>query len=304
MNGFIQLVALDITSRCNLHCAHCYNESGGAGDNDLQHEDLLRVAEEIAALRPGTVCLCGGEPLLADGITEVMDVLRNGCGSISMVSNGLLMTEAKALSLKEHGLEAVQISLDGACDWQHDSLRGRAGSFQAAVRAISVLKRTGVKQVSVSMIPNRLNYRTMEEYFTLCASLGVTVLKFMPFMPVGRGGSEGKTLILNEVEMFGFQRQLSQLKDRYAAAMHVEWDDPVRSARYLCERIIRGESPYSICIAANGDVRTDVYAPVILGNIREKSLKQILETELKAAKQDGRLQRTLNRLHEINDLAG
>ncbi len=302
MNGFVQLIALDVTSRCNLRCAHCYNASGGSGESDLNHEEMLRLAAEIADLKPGAVCLCGGEPLLVDSIIEMMDVMKGKTSGINMVSNGLLMTNTMAETLKAHGLKAIQISLDGAFAWQHDSLRGRAGSFDAAIRAIHALKEAGIHQVSVSMIPNRLNYCTVEEYFRLCASLGISILKFMPFMPLGRGSGEGRNLILKEKEMFCFQRQLSRMKGVYAEAMHVEWDDPVRSARTLCEKILRGEPPYSICIAANGDVRTDIYAPVLLGNIRERTLEELLRDGLREAIEQGRFQKVLKDLHEINDL--
>ncbi len=298
----MQLFALDVTSRCNLRCAHCYNASGGSGSGDLSFSELINISEQIARFKPGTVCLCGGEPLLIDDITEIMDILRQGASSISMVSNGLLMTERKAEKLKEHGLEAIQISLDGAFAWQHDSLRGKAGSFDAALCAIRTLKAAGIKQVSVSMIPNRLNYQTLEEYFGLCDTLGISVVKCMPFMPVGRGSKEGRDLILNEEAMFRFQRQLSRMKQLYFGKMHVEWNDPVRSARYLCEMILRGEPPYSICIAANGEVRTDVYAPVPLGNIRERTLEELVGEGLREALEQGKFQKVLSNLHELTDL--
>ena len=302
MRGAVKTFSLDVTSRCNLRCAHCYNASGGSGTGDLTLEELKRVAGEIADFSPEGVCLCGGEPLLMEGVTEIMDVLRDKTESISMVSNGLLMTEQNAKDLKAHGLKAIQISLDGAFAWQHDSLRGRAGSFEAALRAIRALQAVHVEQVFVSMIPNKLNYRTLNEYFSLCLSLGISLLKFMPFMPMGRGNTEGKSLILDQEEMFRFQRQLAGFKETYSDQLRVEWDDPVRTARYLCQRLQEGKRPFLLSITANGDVHTDVYAPVTLGNVRKRTLKEIFETGIQEAREQGKFRAILNSLHEINDL--
>ena len=302
MRGEIKAFSLDVTSRCNLRCAHCYNESGADTADSLTHEELLRTAGEIAEFHPESVCLCGGEPLMLEGILEIMDVLRTGTGSLSMVSNGLRITQETARELKAHGLDAIQISLDGAFAWQHDSLRGRRGAFAGAVRAVRVLKEAGIRQVFVSMIPNILNYGTMEAYFRLCVSLDISLLKFMPFMPMGRGKSVGRSLMLDEEEMFRFQRQLSGLKELYGDHLTVEWDDPVRSARFLCERLQSGLPPLILCVTAGGDVRTDVYAPVRLGNVREGSLTEICARGMEEARREGRFLEILRRLHGMDDL--
>ena len=302
MNTRVKAFSLDVTSRCNLRCAHCYNESGGAGADDLTSEELIKIAGEMTAFSPEGVCLCGGEPLLSEGLFEVMDVLREKQVQISMVTNGLLVTPVKAAALKAHGLTAIQISLDGAFSWQHDSLRGSAGAFNKGVAAIRNLKEAGIDQVCVALIPNRLNYRTIDVFFQLCVSLGVTLLRFMPFMPVGRGYIEGKNLILNAQEMLYFQIQLAALKEQYRTLLSVEWDDPVGSARHLCRRLQGDQSPLILCVAPNGDVRTDVYAPVKVGNLRKQTFQEVIETGSREAKEQGRFQKILDSLHNINDL--
>ena len=300
----VKNVSIDVTSRCNLCCAHCYNSSGGAGAGDMSKDEILQVAGQVADIRPDGVCLCGGEPLLCPDIYDIMDALSKGAESISMVSNGLLITDRVAAELKVHGLRTIQISLDGAYAWQHDSLRGLAGAFDAAKRAIVSLIKAGIEQVFVSMIPNKLNYNTLDEYFALCYSLGITMIKCMPFMPMGRGGAVGRSLILSGAEMLRFQLRLFALKEQYEGVINVEWDDPVLTARYLCERIQQGKPPLMLCINADGDVCTDVYAPVRLGSLRHSSLETLCDEALAAVRDQGRFTEILDKLHEINDLGG
>ena len=302
MRRTVKTVSIDVTSRCNLCCAHCYNASGGIGACDMSDGVLLRVAKEVIGFSPESVCLCGGEPMLRSNLTDIMDALRDSTTSVSMVSNGLLIDDDAAVSLKAHGLKAIQISLDGAYAWQHDSLRGTVGAFAAAKRAICALQKAGIEQVFASMIPNRLNYRSLDAYCSLCYALGVKTIKCMPFMPMGRGKAVGKPLILSEEDMLRFQLSLFELKERYAGLMEIEWDDPVLTARYLCERLQQGKSPLLLSISANGDVNTDVYAPVKLGNLNRDSLDTLLNKGIEDARRQGRFTEILNCLHEINDL--
>lgn len=267
-----EMISFDVTTRCNLRCVHCYNDSGSGICDDMPQAAILDTARQIVRLRPFNVCLCGGEPLCCPCLTEVIDALRPGVGKISMVCNGWALNKEKAQELADHGLDAVQISLDGAFAWQHDSLRGLAGSFERAVDAIVLSKQAGIKQVFVSLVPNKLNKDTMPEYVQLCEELGVDIIRTMPFLPSGRGRTIGRRLMLNEQEYFYFCRQLRQLRDFYGYKPLIEWSDPLSHLRLMQENAGRGERSIDMEIRANGDLAVSAYLPIIVGNCRNHSL--------------------------------
>ena len=66
------LVALNLTQRCNLACAHCYLDAVTRADgdrNELTTEEVRTVLDDIAGLSDETmVVLTGGEPLLRPDI--------------------------------------------------------------------------------------------------------------------------------------------------------------------------------------------------------------------------------------------
>ena len=192
------MVSFDVTSRCNLRCVHCFNDSGSeAPFTDLPPEVKLEIARQVAAIHPHNVCLCGGETLCCPNLLEIMDVLRPAVGKLSMVSNGFLMTREKAAELHAHGMDLMQISIDGANAWQHDSFRGVQGSFDRATAAVRNLVEAGISTVDVSLVPNRLNYRSLADYLAMCRDLGVHQVRMMPFLPSGRGKSIGRTLVIS-----------------------------------------------------------------------------------------------------------
>ena len=57
-----QSVYWDITYRCNLMCKHCLNNAGDPSQvnyqDELSHKEIISVANDIASLKPGSICIC------------------------------------------------------------------------------------------------------------------------------------------------------------------------------------------------------------------------------------------------------
>ena len=268
-------VAFDVTSNCNLRCVHCFNNSGSdAPFRDLPREKKLEIARQIGEFHPINVCLCGGETLCCPYLLEIIDILQPQVGKVSMVSNGYLMTKQMAAALKEHGVAMVQISIDGSCAWQHDSFRGVPGSFERAVNAVRYLKEAGFEEIDISLVPNRLNYDTMDDFFSLCFEIGVNQIRIMPFLPSGRGTSIGKNLMLNEEEYFVLMRDILRLQAEYRGRMTLQWGDPVDHMRRMPNNAKLGMTTYVLDINTNGNLTFTPYLPISAGNCCDHSLQE------------------------------
>lgn len=63
---------LEVTQFCQLHCAHCYSESGpDGGRGSMTPEDWERLMDQAAALGVETVQFIGGEPTLDPGLPRL-----------------------------------------------------------------------------------------------------------------------------------------------------------------------------------------------------------------------------------------
>lgn len=109
---------VETTSRCNLGCFMCVKQTGGGciAEGDLS-------AAHFAALEPAfptleALILNGvGEPLLHPQLVEFIRRARSKMPKESWIgfqSNGLLLTEARALALAEAGLERICLSVDAS----------------------------------------------------------------------------------------------------------------------------------------------------------------------------------------------
>ncbi len=161
------LVVMEITRRCNLHCAYCYNRFGSshASPNvDLSLETLSELIDDISDNGVFEVNLSGGEPLLHPGVIQVIRTLNSKNLGFSIVSNGTMVTPEIAEALSVTGaIPNVQISFDSHIPSIHEKTRGL---FNQAFEGFKVLvSHAESKEMapSIGVVVNRFNYETICE---------------------------------------------------------------------------------------------------------------------------------------------
>lgn len=157
-------------------------------DVDMPLDDFLKALDTIPQEeRPPefTVVLTGGEPLLRPDIAEVGRAIRSRGLRWSMVSNGWFYDEAMHRKLMGAGMGALTISLDGLGE-NHDWMRGRAGSFERARRAIAIAAAEPRINFDVVSCINRRNIGELESIHDTLAGLGVKQWRIFTVIPIGR----------------------------------------------------------------------------------------------------------------------
>jgi MoaA/NifB/PqqE/SkfB family radical SAM enzyme len=138
-------VIWDITYACQLRCTHCYSESGRRASRKLPLEDMLRVADAFGAMNPRSVHLAGGEPLLLEELPRVASRISSYGIPVALFTNGMTLTQVNVSEVARL-FSATHVSVDGATAPVHDGIRGRDGSFEAALGALSALDRWSAEQ--------------------------------------------------------------------------------------------------------------------------------------------------------------
>lgn len=294
-------ISIDITNMCNLKCLHCYNSSGNKRENELSENELKSVVRQIAAMKTSYVCLCGGETLCCHCVSELIQILKGNTGSINMVSNGFLITEEIVENLIDSGLDMLQISIDGLTDIEHDTFRGRRGSFEKAVNAVKLCVKHNLT-TSVSCCPNKLNYNSISDLIDYCYSLGVVSFRMMPLIPMGRGGSI-ENLLLSEDEYFKLKQLINKKKKKYFQTNYqIEWGDPLDHLKRMPANSQIGYSTYMMIIKSNGDITMTPYLPIIAGNIREHTLKEYWDAGFKNIWKNEKIIEYVSSIETIDDL--
>ncbi len=103
----------EVTYRCPLHCAFCYNPTDydKHTQNELSTEQwiqALRDARKLGAIQLG---ISGGEPLLRDDIEEIVIEAKNLGYYSNLITSGVGLTEKRIQAFKDGGLDHIQLSM-------------------------------------------------------------------------------------------------------------------------------------------------------------------------------------------------
>ena len=128
--------------RCMFRCKTCY--IWNINDDKSKETPLGQKKQFVKSLR-GFVGedfefhLSGGEPLLTEGIIELIDFISSEGYKTNLVTNGFLVNDDMAKAICASGLGTITFSLDGSSASTHDFMRGIDGSYERIMQAVSLI---------------------------------------------------------------------------------------------------------------------------------------------------------------------
>lgn len=272
-----------VTHRCNLRCAHCYQDDFSAFESgDAAEEVLGQYQELLGALdMKGFLNVTGGEPLTHPDLFSILEQAKHMGLETAVLTNGTLIGRREARRLKACGVGYVQVSLDGMRK-THDGIRGE-GSFDAAMAGIRWLRSEGIF-TTVSFTAQRSNAKDFSKLARHCRDACVDKLWF------------DRVVISAEDDRGRLSLTPKESNDLFRKAAKLSRTTPARCIRALqfleCEN-----APVYKCTAAerllavlaNGDVMACRRLPLVLGNVRDQSLISIYHDnpDAKALRESG-----------------
>jgi radical SAM protein with 4Fe4S-binding SPASM domain len=192
---------LQVTERCNLHCAHCFVSSGVRG-RDMRVEDIAeRVLPRLRQARVQRLTLTGGEPFVHPAILEIVTVAVEEGMPVGICTNATSTSEDQIAYLAGLGGVHVNVSFDGFRAASHGRFRGSTGSFAQTVATTRAFASAGLLQGLLST-PNML---TMPEEFAALCEFAVEIeaeyVLMNPLSSFGRGVRSQGRLAADEATM-------------------------------------------------------------------------------------------------------
>ncbi|MDH5019968.1 TIGR04347 family pseudo-SAM/SPASM protein [Halobacterium rubrum] len=139
------VVVWNLTKQCNLYCSHCYAAADTeTAPGELSTDEGKALLDDLAEFGIPVVLFSGGEPMVRDDLEELIAYADDAGIRPVLSTNGTLITEERAESMKEAGLKYAGISVDGLPE-RNDEFRGEEGAFDAAVRGIENSLDAGLK---------------------------------------------------------------------------------------------------------------------------------------------------------------
>lgn len=297
------LVSFAVTRKCNLMCPHCYSEAlETPHPRELSTTEALELISDIAGLGARMIIFDGGEPTLREDLPRlVRRAAEEGLAPL-LGTNGMsdTLTESYLQELKEAGLRAIAVSLDGARPETHDEFRGVGGAWEKTLQGIKNINRVGIP-FQVGTVLSKKNADEFPAIVDLAKNLGANAVEVFDFVEAGRG-AEHRELELSHKErrdiiQYIIRRQLEE-DDIYFRVIAVPsfWPEVERSVKddlslLKFVRTCCGAGIRYATILYDGTAFPCMLLPVPLGNVREKPFSEIWrESEvLKTLRDSGNL---------------
>ncbi|MFH1466841.1 MAG: radical SAM protein [Pseudomonadota bacterium] len=155
-------VQIQLTNACDLGCAYCCTNSGGARAEELRLADLLPLLPRLKPLLgdDARVAVLGGEPLLVPWAPDLCEAVRAQGLPLTLFSNGLALGQDDALAQRVAALVqggmSLRVSLAGATRESCDALSG-APRFEGVLAGLAALHRHGGRAtVDLMLVPEQV----------------------------------------------------------------------------------------------------------------------------------------------------
>jgi MoaA/NifB/PqqE/SkfB family radical SAM enzyme len=259
---------IGITNACPQHCEYCYNK-GRAGEL-MDSETILGVVRDLKRMGVFWIGLTGGEPLLNKDLVDIVETIGDDCAS-KLFTTGCGLTKELATDLKQAGLTYVTVSVDHWDEEKHDTVRKYKGAFRTALRAIETFLATGGVHVSVSAVLSKemLKPDAVEEFLSFLKGLEIHEAWLSETKPSVQA-YWNKNLLITEQE----RQSLIELQDKFNkhGGMTVNYLSHFEDAQHF--GCTAGHK--MVYVDAFGEVSPCVFIPMSFGNVRVRSIREIV----------------------------
>lgn len=189
---------VSVTDRCNFRCVYCMPKE--IFDNNykflpradlLTFEEIERVVRAAADLGVTKIRITGGEPLVRRDLEVLISQLRKvpGITDISMTTNASLLTHTRAQSLRDAGLQRLNVSLDAIDDETFKKVNDVDVSVQAVLDGIENAAAAKFDSIKINMVVKKgLNDHSILPMARFFHGTG-HILRFIEFMDVGNSNA-------------------------------------------------------------------------------------------------------------------
>lgn len=267
------VLGVQITDQCNLNCPHCSVDASQNGLS-LSSDVVLSIIDEADRIGVKELIFGGGEVLLYNDFPQVCSYALSKGMNISFTSNGLLIPDKINFitELKKYDCATrVGISLDGPTPETHGYFRP-IDTYDSALNAIRILLDSDIS-THILCVLNKKNINILEVYVQFLVKLGIYNVRFIPFMPTGRGKTYMNEMLTPD-ELYALLLKKQKMIENYGIniGLSIPWD-------FLCYPLEKRvphpcEAGYlRLWINSNGDMFPCPYmSDIPIGNIYYDSI--------------------------------
>ena len=243
----------EITYRCPLHCAFCYNPTDYADHtkNELNTDEwikVLRDARKMGALQLG---ISGGEPLLRDDIEDIVTEAYHLGYYSNLITSGVGLTEKRIDAFKAGGLDHIQLSMHDITE-EISNFVTDTKTFKLKQKVAAMIKDRGYPMV-LNVVIHRYNIGHIKEILEMAEKLGADYVELANTQYYGWSLINRNQLMPTKEQIDEAEKITNEFREYIGNKMKIFFVVP----DYYAERpkkCMNGWGEVFMIVTANGDV--------------------------------------------------
>jgi radical SAM protein len=286
------IIYWELTNACGLACRHCRATAmPDPAPGELSTAEAIALLDEITGFGSPLphIVMTGGDPLRRPDLRVLIhEAIARGVGVSLAPAVTPLLTRDRLAELKDDGVAAISLSLDGSTPEAHDGLRGVPGTFDATLEAMDWAAELGMP-VQVNTLVTSTTAADLPAIHDLLTEH--TLLRWSLFflISVGRGSTLTELSPGEAERLMGWLWQISA-----DAPFQVKTTEAMQYRRVAARALGRAglsdaeieRHPISrgfgirdgngiVFVAHDGTVTPSGFLPLPVGNVRETGLVEI-----------------------------
>lgn len=170
-------ILLELTHKCPLECAYCYNQLDFAKTKDaMTKEDWFRVMEQARNMGSVQLGISGGEPLLNKDVVEIVKKANDLKFYTNLITSGVGAPKGIVSKLKEAGLKTVQLGVQSHDRNTMTLITNNKNSYDEKIAFAKEVKEAGL-QLIVNTCITRQNIHQVGDIIEFAEKLGASYLE-------------------------------------------------------------------------------------------------------------------------------
>lgn len=270
-------VLFELTYRCSEMCIHCYNPGATRNVEEVSHradlkeltlDEYKQIIDELYELGLTKVCLSGGDPFSKEITWELIDYLYQKEIAFDVFTNGQRMLK-DVKRLADYYPRLVGVSIYSGVAEDHDAITRIPGSWKRSMQVVDELSRLAVP-MNLKCCVMQPNLHTYYMVADLAKQYGAQPQFEINITESNDGDICAKQLRLTE-------EQLRVVLRDNNLALYVGREAPNYGGQEkLLDTPSCGAAYTGFCITPDGSVRPCPAFPLKMGDLRERSMKDIL----------------------------
>ncbi len=185
--------SLELTSRCNNNCRHCYiNRPAGDRDakqKELCFEDIKDIVDEAVSMGALWCLVTGGEPLLREDFPDIYLYLKQKGLLVTLFTNATLINREHIKLFAKYPPRDVEVSVYGASRHTYEKVTRHPGSYFSFRQGLDHLLECG-SRVRLKAMVLKSNYRDLPAIARFCRERTNGAFRFDPFLHLRVDGNQ------------------------------------------------------------------------------------------------------------------